>query len=75
MDSRVSSPVSTLDNSSDGYIPMSPASVSLLTSSERAETPPPIVPMRGLPYEVDPPPVNRKLKPRMRGENIESSLC
>ncbi|XP_023690016.2 GRB2-associated-binding protein 3 isoform X1 [Paramormyrops kingsleyae] len=66
MDSRVSSPVSTLDNSSDGYIPMSPTSVSLLTSSDRDETPPPIVPLRGLPYEVDPPPVNRKLKPRMR---------
>ncbi|XP_048839505.1 GRB2-associated-binding protein 3 isoform X3 [Brienomyrus brachyistius] len=65
MDSRVSSPVSTLDNSSDGYIPMSPTSVSL-TSSNRSETPPPIVPLRGLPYEVDPPPVNRKLKPRMR---------
>ncbi|KAI4872529.1 hypothetical protein NFI96_002294 [Prochilodus magdalenae] len=51
-----SPPVSSSDVGSDGYIPMSP---SMLTNG-KALSPLPPVP------DVEPPPVNRKLKPRIR---------
>ncbi|XP_036436223.1 GRB2-associated-binding protein 3 [Colossoma macropomum] len=52
--------VSSSDAGSDGYIPMSPTlSASLLTNG-KAESPLPPVP------DMEPPPVNRKLKPRIR---------
>ncbi|XP_029113618.1 GRB2-associated-binding protein 3 isoform X2 [Scleropages formosus] len=66
MDSRVSSPVSTLDGSSDGYIPMSPSSAKFLLSNGNADAPPPVPPSRRMPCDLEPPPVNRDLKPRRR---------
>ncbi|NXQ33314.1 GAB3 protein, partial [Alaudala cheleensis] len=52
------------DCSPDGYIPMSPASASCtcpLASSEKLSSPLP-----QLPCDVEPPPVNRELKPRRK---------
>ncbi|XP_062844828.1 GRB2-associated-binding protein 3 isoform X2 [Trichomycterus rosablanca] len=56
-----SPPVSSSDPEADGYIPMSPSTlpVSLLTNG-KADSPLPPVP------EMEPPPVNRSLKPRRR---------
>ncbi|XP_036404334.1 GRB2-associated-binding protein 3-like isoform X1 [Megalops cyprinoides] len=60
-----SPPISTVNNESDGYIPMSPTSVKFLLSNGKPEPPPP-APLRGLPCDLEPPPVNRDLKPRRR---------
>ncbi|KAG7484174.1 hypothetical protein MATL_G00046530 [Megalops atlanticus] len=66
MNSGASTPLGTFDPASDGYIPMSPNSAKLLTSNGNADVTPPPTPMRGLPVDLEPPPVNRDLKPRRR---------
>ncbi|KAJ8416749.1 hypothetical protein AAFF_G00326270 [Aldrovandia affinis] len=66
MNSGVSPPVLNSDHEMDGYIPMSPTSVQFLMSNGNPDTPPPAAPLRGLPSELEPPPVNRDLKPRRR---------
>ncbi|KAI5630323.1 GRB2-associated-binding protein 3, partial [Silurus asotus] len=57
----VSPPVSSSDTEADGYIPMSPTSlpISLLTNGK------PESPLLPAP-EMEPPPINRSLKPRRR---------
>lgn len=67
MSSGSTTPALSPDTVSDGYIPMSPPSAKLLPS-DGAETAPPPTPPRGLPVDLEPPPVNRDLKPRRRGE-------
>ncbi|KAL7838828.1 hypothetical protein AOLI_G00272320 [Acnodon oligacanthus] len=52
--------VSSSDAGSDGYIPMSPTIPASLLTNGKAESPLPPVP------DMEPPPVNRKLKPRIR---------
>ncbi|KAL7834207.1 hypothetical protein SRHO_G00284540 [Serrasalmus rhombeus] len=52
--------VSSSDASSDGYIPMSPTLPASLLTNGKADSPLPPVP------DMEPPPVNRKLKPRIR---------
>ncbi|XP_055499548.1 GRB2-associated-binding protein 3 [Leucoraja erinacea] len=55
-----SSPIiSAADCTSDGYIPMSPACTNLVFQSATIDNPP-------LPTDIEPPPVNRNLKPRIR---------
>ncbi|KAI1898903.1 hypothetical protein AGOR_G00077190 [Albula goreensis] len=66
MNSGVSPTVPNSHNESDGYIPMSPTSIKFLMTNGNSETPPPTAPMRGLPSDLEPPPVNRDLKPRRR---------
>ncbi|KAL4630810.1 GRB2-associated-binding protein 3 [Arapaima gigas] len=66
MDSCVSSPVSAADSPSDGYLPMSSSSAKFLMSHDSTDTPPPAPPSRQMPCDLEPPPVNRDLKPRRR---------
>ncbi|KAI1902724.1 hypothetical protein AGOR_G00018960 [Albula goreensis] len=66
MSSGASTPAAVSDITSDGYIPMSPPSAKFLTTNGKAETAPPPTPPRGLPADLEPPPVNRDLKPRRR---------
>ncbi|KAJ8348243.1 hypothetical protein SKAU_G00268320 [Synaphobranchus kaupii] len=65
MSSGATTPAPSPDTVSDGYIPMSPSSTKLLLC-EGAGTDPPPTPLRGLPVDLEPPPVNRNLKPRRR---------
>ncbi|KAJ8276518.1 hypothetical protein COCON_G00082700 [Conger conger] len=65
MSSGATTPALSPDTTSDGYIPMSPTSAKLLLP-EGAETAAPPAPPRGLPIDLEPPPVNRDLKPRRR---------
>ncbi|XP_035263485.1 GRB2-associated-binding protein 3-like isoform X1 [Anguilla anguilla] len=66
MNSGASPPVASSDIESDGYVPMSPTSAPFLMSNGNPETPPPAAPLQGLPTDLEPPPVNRDLKPRRR---------
>ncbi|XP_066570783.1 GRB2-associated-binding protein 3 [Amia ocellicauda] len=66
MNPGASPPVSTLDCSPDGYIPMSPTTVKFLLSTVKAEMGPVPSPLSELPADLEPPPVNRDLKPRRR---------
>uniref|UniRef100_H3B9R7 GRB2 associated binding protein 3 n=1 Tax=Latimeria chalumnae TaxID=7897 RepID=H3B9R7_LATCH len=60
MNPGASSPASVSECSSDGYIPMSPAPFSLATVDKMSS------PLPALPDDLEPPPVNRDLKPRRR---------
>ncbi|XP_064837521.1 GRB2-associated-binding protein 3-like isoform X2 [Oncorhynchus masou masou] len=53
---------------SDGYIPMSPTTISFLKANGKTEAPlaPTPFPTAGLPGDLEPPPINRDLKPRRR---------
>ncbi|XP_067853219.1 GRB2-associated-binding protein 3 isoform X2 [Heptranchias perlo] len=62
-----SSPVmSAADYTSDGYIPMSPACTNLVFPSVSTDNLPSLSPLPTLPIDLEPPPVNRNLKPRIR---------
>ncbi|XP_062917000.1 GRB2-associated-binding protein 3 isoform X1 [Mobula hypostoma] len=50
------------DYTSDGYIPMSPASSNLTFPSVTVDN----LPLSTIPTDIEPPPVNRNLKPRSR---------
>ncbi|XP_069749045.1 GRB2-associated-binding protein 3 isoform X2 [Narcine bancroftii] len=50
------------DCTSDGYIPMSPACANLVLQSVTIDN----LPLPTLPTDMEPPPVNRNLKPRIR---------
>lgn len=65
-----SPPISCSDVTSDGYIPMSPSTlpISLLTNG-KPELPSPSNP------DLEPPPVNRNLKPRRRGKSFWAKKC
>lgn len=54
--------VSGADDTSDGYIPMSPGSISFHISNADPDS----APALGLPVAMEPPPVHRDLKPRRR---------
>ncbi|XP_006632874.1 GRB2-associated-binding protein 3 isoform X1 [Lepisosteus oculatus] len=66
MNPGASPPVSSLDCSPDGYIPMSPTSMKFLLSGNKTDPIPTAVPLPELPDDLEPPPVNRDLKPRRR---------
>ncbi|KAL4648804.1 GRB2-associated-binding protein 3-like [Arapaima gigas] len=66
MNSGTSPAFSTLESPPDGYIPMSPTSVKFLLSSEKTKTSLSATPLQVLPKDLEPPPVNRDLKPRRR---------
>ncbi|XP_035638480.2 GRB2-associated-binding protein 3-like isoform X1 [Oncorhynchus keta] len=53
---------------SDGYIPMSPTPISFLKANGKTEAPlaPTPLPIADLPGDLEPPPINRDLKPRRR---------
>ncbi|XP_024289618.2 GRB2-associated-binding protein 3 isoform X4 [Oncorhynchus tshawytscha] len=53
---------------SDGYIPMSPTPISFLKANGKTEAPlaPSPLPIADLPGDLEPPPINRDLKPRRR---------
>ncbi|XP_064820949.1 GRB2-associated-binding protein 3-like isoform X1 [Oncorhynchus masou masou] len=53
---------------SDGYIPMSPTPISFLKANCKTEAPlaPTPLPIADLPGDLEPPPINRDLKPRRR---------
>ncbi|KAJ8266457.1 hypothetical protein GJAV_G00130650 [Gymnothorax javanicus] len=65
MSSGAPTPVLSPDAASDGYIPMSSAPAKLLPY-DAAEAAPPSPPPRGLSADLEPPPVNRDLKPRRK---------
>ncbi|KAG5843521.1 hypothetical protein ANANG_G00151800 [Anguilla anguilla] len=65
MSSGAPTPAPSPEATPDGYIPMSPISAKLLLS-DAAEAAPPPAPPRGLSVDLEPPPVNRDLKPRRR---------
>nr|XP_029483913.1 GRB2-associated-binding protein 3-like isoform X1 [Oncorhynchus nerka]XP_029483915.1 GRB2-associated-binding protein 3-like isoform X1 [Oncorhynchus nerka] len=56
------------ENVSDGYIPMSPTPISFLKANGKTEAPlaPTPLPIADLPGDLEPPPINRDLKPRRR---------
>ncbi|MBN3289943.1 GAB3 protein, partial [Polypterus senegalus] len=56
--------VTSHDLSPDGYIPMSPCVVAMPLSNGTAELTPVPSPLPKLPPDMEPPPVNRSLKPR-----------
>lgn len=61
---------------SDGYIPMSPSTFSLLNSNCSAESSTTIGPLMCPPGDFVPPPIHRHLKPRLRrGERRNSWQC
>lgn len=64
-----SPPVCVGEGVSDGYIPMSPTTISFLKANGKTEAPlaPTPFPTAGLPGDLEPPPINRDLKPRRRG--------
>ncbi|KAL0994229.1 hypothetical protein UPYG_G00119540 [Umbra pygmaea] len=63
-----SPPVVVGVDSSDGYIPMSPTSFSFVKANSKAEAflAPSSLVTAGLPEDLEPPPINRDLKPRRR---------
>ncbi|XP_014052315.1 GRB2-associated-binding protein 3 isoform X1 [Salmo salar] len=63
-----SPPVCVGEGVSDGYIPMSPTTISFLKANGKTEAPlaPTPFPTAGLPGDLEPPPINRDLKPRRR---------
>ncbi|XP_066496360.1 GRB2-associated-binding protein 3 [Tiliqua scincoides] len=64
MHPSASPPISGSDSTSDGYIPMSPGSATFALSSVSAEKL--SSPLPELPTDLEPPPVNRDLKPRRK---------
>lgn len=69
MNSGTSPPATVSENSPDGYIPMSPLSIKYLLSNNKAENLQATPNFQVLPNDLEPPPVNRDLKPRRRGED------
>ncbi|XP_043913151.1 GRB2-associated-binding protein 3 [Protopterus annectens] len=64
MNPTISPPSSSSDCTSDGYIPMSPVKPTLTAPSVSTEKQ--SSPLPALPGDLEPPPVNRNLKPRRR---------
>lgn len=59
----------------DGYVPMSPTPISFLKANGKTEAPlaPTSLPIADLPGDLEPPPINRDLKPRRRGNEQKGS--
>nr|XP_023698788.1 GRB2-associated-binding protein 3-like [Paramormyrops kingsleyae] len=66
MNSGTSPPATVSEHSPDGYIPMSPLSIKYLLSNNKAENLQATPNFQVLPNDMEPPPVNRDLKPRRR---------